>query len=308
MTVSTTTNKISYIGNGIAKEFAVPFPFLETNHLKVYQLLNDIQTNRTDWIISDGNIVFTTAPSQGAQVVIMREVPFTQETDYREHEILSAETLERNFDALTMQVQQLKEQTDRAVTIDVFDDTQASELLPSIRTAVSAAAGYANTAQEKLTAAAEQAVNAAQSAQTAKEQAALATAMASEASVVLSGRATTGLDNLSAAGKKVASNMAMPSDQYIELTLGASGTVYTAPADGYVVFDAYATAPQSVISLLTHPLGINTICTPGGNGNPYLRVFLPVSSGGQFRAEYIAADFSDSNGYLFRFYYAKGAC
>ena len=42
MTVSTTTNKVVYIGNGIATSFAIPFPFLEKEHLKVRQLLNDV--------------------------------------------------------------------------------------------------------------------------------------------------------------------------------------------------------------------------------------------------------------------------
>ncbi|MBR1777076.1 MAG: hypothetical protein IJ752_00620 [Alphaproteobacteria bacterium] len=109
MTVNTTTNKVAYIGNGVAASFAIPFPFLEKEHLKVHQLLNDVQTERRDWTISGGNMVFATAPANEAQIVIMREVPLTQETDYRENEVLPAETLERNFDKLTMQVQQLKE-------------------------------------------------------------------------------------------------------------------------------------------------------------------------------------------------------
>ena len=131
MTVSTTTNKVVYVGNGVATSFAIPF-FLEETHLKVYQLLNDIQTERTDWTISGGNMVFETAPADEAQILIMREVPLTQETDYRENEVLPAETLERNFDKLTMQVQQLKEQADRAVTVGMFSDTDPSVLVNDI--------------------------------------------------------------------------------------------------------------------------------------------------------------------------------
>lgn len=188
MTVSTTKNKISYIGNGISTEFAIPFPFLEISHLKVYQLLNDLQTQREDWTIQNGNIVFETAPISGAQIVIMREVPFTQETDYRENEILAAETLERNFDSLAMQIQQLKEQADRAVTVDVFDNTQASELLPSIRTAVSNAAAYAAEADQ-------QAEIAADSAQTATAQANIAAGKAAEAVNTLADKANKDLSN-----------------------------------------------------------------------------------------------------------------
>ncbi len=132
MTVSTTTNKVVYIGNGIATTFAIPFPFLEREHLKVRQLLNNVQTERTDWTVSGGNMVFATAPADDAQIVIMREVPLTQETDYRENEVLPAETLERNFDKLTMQIQQLKEQAERAVTVDLFSASDPSVLVDKI--------------------------------------------------------------------------------------------------------------------------------------------------------------------------------
>ena len=253
-------------------------------------------------------MVFATAPANDAQIVIMREVPLTQETDYRENEVLPAETLERNFDKLTMQVQQLKEHADRAVTVDIFDDTDASDLIPSIRRSVSDAAAYAATAQSKAETATQKAQNAATYATNAATSATNAAASETNTANMLSTKANVVLDNLTAEGKAVVSNLAMPSDQYIDLTLGATGTVYTAPADGYVVFDAYATAPGSVISLMTHSVGLNTLCTPGGNGCPYLRVFLPVAKSVQFRAEYHSVDTTAANGFLFRFYYAKGAC
>ena len=128
MKVSTTTNKVVYIGNGVATTFAIPFPFLEREHLKVWQLLNNVQTERTDWTVSGGNLVFATAPANNAQIVIMREVPLTQETDYRENEVLPAETLERNFDKLTLITQQLAEESNRAVKVSMFSDTDPSAL------------------------------------------------------------------------------------------------------------------------------------------------------------------------------------
>ena len=132
MTVSTITNKVSYTGNGIAVSFAIPFPFLEREHLKVWQFLNNIQTQRTDWTVSGGNMVFETAPANGARIIIMREVPLTQETDYRENEILPAETLERNFDKLTMQVQQLAEESGRSVKTGMFSATEPDELVRKV--------------------------------------------------------------------------------------------------------------------------------------------------------------------------------
>ena len=59
------------------------------------------------------------------------------------------------------------------------------------------------------------------------------TAQASEFQQGLSGKADTNLGNLSAAGKALASGLGMPSSRYIDLTLGASGSTYTAPANGY---------------------------------------------------------------------------
>ena len=83
MTVSSQTNKVIYIGNGVAKEFTIPFSFLEKEHIKVRQKKNDIQTERTDWTVKGGNLVFADAPESGAEIAIVREVPLTQETDYR---------------------------------------------------------------------------------------------------------------------------------------------------------------------------------------------------------------------------------
>ncbi len=195
MTISITTNKAAYIGNGVAISFAIPFPFLAQEHLKVYQLLNDIQTERTDWTVSDGNLVFATAPADNAQIVIMREVPLTQETDYRENEILPAETLERCFDKLTMQIQQLAEKSARAVTVDVFDDTQADSLIPSIRKAVSDSAVYAAAAQNKAQEASQEARNASNSAQISSDKATIATNKATEVSNALSTKVDTDLSN-----------------------------------------------------------------------------------------------------------------
>ena len=140
MTVSSQTNKVIYIGNGVAKEFAIPFSFLEQQHIKVEQKQGSVQTERTDWTVKSGNLVFAIAPENGAEIAIVREVPLTQETDYRNNEILHAETLKRNFDKLTMQVQQLAEKSARAVTVDIFDDTAA---IPLPRTGVFISASMA---------------------------------------------------------------------------------------------------------------------------------------------------------------------
>mgnify|MGYP004653996617 FL=1 len=228
MTVSSQTNKIIYIGNGVAKEFAIPFSFLEQKHIKVRQKENDIQTERTDWEINGGNIVFKTAPESGAEIAIVREVPLTQETDYRDNEILHAETLERNFDKLTMQVQQLEEKSARAVTVDIFDDTAAASLIPSIRKAVS----DCQTAVETTAANAQTATGQARLAQSAADSAATSE---TNTAAMLGTKADVDLVNLTRAGKENLADMLMP--DYSRKVVLTAGVTYTASCAG--VFCGY---------------------------------------------------------------------
>lgn len=67
------------------------------------------------------------------------------------------------------------------------------------------------------------------------------TAQAAEFQSALSGKADADLGNLSNAGKIASAHLAMPSDIRESVTLGASGTSYTAPADGYFNFRGLAT-------------------------------------------------------------------
>lgn len=289
MTISITTNKAAYIGNGVAISFAIPFPFLAQEHLKVYQLLNDIQTERTDWTVSDGNLVFATAPADNAQIVIMREVPLTQETDYRENEILPAETLERCFDKLTMQIQQLAEKSARAVTVDIFDDAAAAELIPSIRKAVSdcQTAAAASTAQ----------------AETASRQAATASQKAAEAVNTLSGKADKDLSNLTTVGQAVVSHLSMLSDSFIEMTLGATETTYTAPADGaFFIGKNAAGANQHIYADVYKGNTFLYTCNMLSHSTESLNLLIPVSKGSSVIIRHNLSGITN----VFRFIYANG--
>lgn len=291
MTVSTTTNKVAYIGNGVATIFAIPFPFLEREHLKVRQLLNNVQTERTDWTVSGGNMVFATAPADDAQIVIIREVPLTQETDYRENEVLPAETLERNFDKLTMQVQQLKEQADRAVTVDVFDDTDAASLIPSIRQAVSDCAGYTATATQKAS-------NALASATSAAEQAGIAAQKATEAQNTLANKADTSLSNLTSIGKKAVCGLSAPSAVVEYLTTTSS---YAASADGFLSIKGISNTSSRAILLLQNQTNGIAISDHSYSTSTLLSVYLPMKNGQTANITFENVDISS-----FRFVFAQG--
>nr|DAO60179.1 MAG TPA: tail fiber protein [Caudoviricetes sp.] len=182
MTVSSTVNKISYVGNGVVNEFAIPFKFFENTEIQVY-----FKNNKTaqkflkegeDYSLSGagnesgGTAVLTVTPQVGDKLVFLRVVPMTQEVDYRENEIFPAETQERALDKLTMIVQQLNEKTSRAVVVPVTGEGSPEEIVAEVfaaqadvldkaeaAAASALAAQTAESAAEAARAAAETAVN-----------------------------------------------------------------------------------------------------------------------------------------------------
>ena len=132
MTISTQDSKVNYQGNGQTTVFQIPFPFLENNQIYVQKkdaegiLIN--YTYATDYTVTGageengGSVTLNVAPEQGSTISIYRDVPLTQEVDYRENEIFPAETHEEALDKLTMEVQQIQEQLDRSVKVDRFSD------------------------------------------------------------------------------------------------------------------------------------------------------------------------------------------
>lgn len=148
MTVSSAVNKVAYTANGTSKDFTVPFYFIYKSDLKVYRMNENVQellTLDTDYTVigtpeqpngsiyrNGGTVVMAAMPAAGTRFIILREVPLTQEADYQEGSTFPAALHELALDKLTMAVQQLKEQTDRSVTVDVFSDTDPSSLVSEI--------------------------------------------------------------------------------------------------------------------------------------------------------------------------------
>lgn len=118
----------------------------------------------------------------------------------------------------------------------------------------------------------------------------------------ISGKANVALDNITNAGKEVCANMAMPSGRYVDLTLGASGATYTAPADGYVAFSKYATGANQTINITCNKF-ISFAWAHIGSINIF--TWMPVKKGDVFNVGYSAAGTYTGN--YFRFIYAEGA-
>lgn len=140
MTVSSSTSRIAYSGNGATVAFAVPFYFLANSQLTVTLLAADgTQTTKvlgTDYavtgagVFTGGTVTMTSAPATGTTLTIVRNVPFTQETDFLPNDRLPAESLEQTVDKLTMITQQIDEAMDRSLKFPVSDSASLSATLP----------------------------------------------------------------------------------------------------------------------------------------------------------------------------------
>ena len=94
-------------------------------------------------------------------------------------------------------------------------------------------------------------------------------------------------------------HQAMPSEKYIDLTLGASGSTYIAPADGWLYFKGTSSAFGQYINLSVNYL--SSLITASGN-NQDLDIFIPCPKGDLARCYY-----NVGGNKILRFIYAKGA-
>ena len=98
-------------------------------------------------------------------------------------------------------------------------------------------------------------------------------------------------------------HQAMPSDRYIDLTLGANVAQYSAPADGYVVLKGQTTTTGKAYGITNEINGMRNLIRVENSGSDF-GVFMPVSMGQVFSVKYEAAL---ANGYTFRFVFTNGA-
>ena len=107
--------------------------------------------------------------------------------------------------------------------------------------------------------------------------------------------------NLNTEGKTLITSYSFPSNRYIDLTLGASGTTYTAPANGYLhLFKEVNSADQYVVLTNTNNgLGMHAWVPKSGGG---AATTIPVKKGDIVSINYTAG----ANVICFRFIYAEG--
>lgn len=125
----------------------------------------------------------------------------------------------------------------------------------------------------------------------------------------LNGKANISLSNVNSTGSSTGARWAMPSDTYTNLTLGASGSTYTAPANGYFYLNKTKTSQNQYIAINRKSKDSDAFeMGVWSNGNPaatsgLVYTYLPAKKDDLIQIDYSAGGAVS----YFRFIYAQGS-
>jgi hypothetical protein len=137
MTVSSSTNRVSYAGNGSTTVFPYTYKIFDEDDLTVIlRAANGVETTKTivsDYTVSGvgnaggGNVTMLTAPASGETLVVLREQDLIQELDIVPNDPFPADSLEGALDKLTFMVQQHEETLGRTIKASRTNTITGSE-------------------------------------------------------------------------------------------------------------------------------------------------------------------------------------
>lgn len=117
--------------------------------------------------------------------------------------------------------------------------------------------------------------------------------------------------NYSDTGYNFMAGAGMPSDTYVDLTLGTSGSSYTAPANGFVAFSLTSDTNGAEIWLSSISAGgvyLMTNANKANAANQGLDVYLQIRKNQSFEAGYLRCkSIGSRTSDRFRFIYAVGS-
>lgn len=139
MTISSTTVKNSYNGNGSTATFNYTFKIFQDSDLQVIirsasgsetiKTLNTHYTVAGEGNSGGGSITFTEGniPTNTQVVVLIRNIPQTQSLDYITNDTFPAESHEEGLDRAMMVVQQLQEEVNRSIKLSKTNTMNSTE-------------------------------------------------------------------------------------------------------------------------------------------------------------------------------------
>ena len=145
MTISTTENRKSYAGNGVATSFAFPYWFPEDGDLVVLlvndatevavtQVLNTHYTVTGAGVAAGGAVEMVTKPATGETLVIYRDAGQTQGLDLVEKDEFPVNEVEIALDKLTVLIQRTGELILRATRMPESETSGLDMVLPTLET------------------------------------------------------------------------------------------------------------------------------------------------------------------------------
>ena len=141
MAISSTTNRVTYLGDGSSAIFSFAYEFHAEADLDVFiwnsarivataaQVLNTHYTisgvqDAQDRFTNGANVVFNSSPATGDHIVITRDVGPTQPFNLKFNQVIPNQELVKGLDRLALVEQRLKDLTDRSVRLhDSFPNT-----------------------------------------------------------------------------------------------------------------------------------------------------------------------------------------
>lgn len=142
MTVSSAVAKKLYSGNGVTTAFATTFQFFDNTDIVVTEIVDatgveTVKTLTTHYTVTGGDgatgtVTMLTAPASGVTLVLEREVPYTQATDYVSNDSFPADAHEQALDKVTMLAQQAIRdvRTSPSLPLSFDPDNDARPVMP----------------------------------------------------------------------------------------------------------------------------------------------------------------------------------
>lgn len=133
MTISISDNRTRLAADGSIVDFDFTFQIYDESEVLVYDIdadgiatLKTITTHYTveiSTVAEGGTVTFLTAPVDTHDVLMVRSLAYTQEQDIPVNTGFTEEAIEVGLDRLAIQIQQLKDILDRAITFSTTSET-----------------------------------------------------------------------------------------------------------------------------------------------------------------------------------------
>ncbi|MCY4397428.1 MAG: hypothetical protein OXC10_20075 [Rhodospirillaceae bacterium] len=125
--------RVQYVADGALRTFDFPFPIFDAGDLTVFL---DEAEQRAGFTVDGaggsrgGSVRFEAAPASGVRVTLQRVLAVERTTDFQEGGAFRADTINDELDRQTAMIQQIADQTARALTAAPTDPTVTLSLPP----------------------------------------------------------------------------------------------------------------------------------------------------------------------------------